>query len=51
MEETNLEVESIEVKASHFQKSKEAIVSIRNIDFEEIRRSSEDLVDIRMKWS
>lgn len=47
MEETVLEVESVEVTASYFQKAKEAVVSTRSMDFEEIRRSPGDLVDIQ----
>ncbi|HEX9970787.1 MAG TPA: TonB-dependent receptor [bacterium] len=47
MEETALEVESVEVTASYFQKPKEAVVSTRSMDFEEIRRSPGDLVDIQ----
>lgn len=47
MEETALEVESVEVTASYFQKAKEAVVSTRSMDFEEIRRSPGDLVDIQ----
>jgi len=47
MEATALEMESVEVTASHFEKPKEAVVSTRSMDFEEIRRSPGDLVDVQ----
>lgn len=47
MEATTLELESVEVTASYFEKPKEAVVSTRSMNFEEIRRSPGDLVDIQ----
>lgn len=47
MEPTTLEMESVEVTASYFEKPKEAVVSTRSMNFEEIRRSPGDLVDIQ----
>ena len=47
MEQTALEMESIEATASYFEKAKEAVVSTRSMNFEEIRRSPGDLVDIQ----
>jgi hypothetical protein len=45
--ETYVEGEVIEVSAGYFEKAKEAVVSARSMDFEEIRRSPGDLLDIQ----
>lgn len=42
-----VEGETVEITASYFDKPKEAVVSTRSMDFEEIRRSPGDLVDIQ----
>lgn len=47
MEMSVLEGQSVEVSAGYFTKPKEALVSTRSMDFEEIRRSPGDLVDIQ----
>lgn len=47
MQLSALEGESVEVTASYFDRPKEAVVSTRSMDFEEIRRSPGDLVDIQ----
>jgi hypothetical protein len=47
MEEDVLQSGEIEITGSYFEKSPEAIVSTRTMDFEEIRRSPGDLVDIQ----
>lgn len=47
MESSALEGKSVEVSAGYFVKAKEAVVSTRSMDFEEIRRSPGDLVDIQ----
>lgn len=47
MQESVLESETIEVTGSYFEKPKEAIVSTRSINFEEIRRSPGDLLDVQ----
>lgn len=47
LEENPLEGQTLEVTASYFEKPKEAVVSARSMDFEEIRRSPGDLVDIQ----
>ncbi len=47
MEEDILESDVIEATASYFDKPKEAVVSTRSMDFEEIRRSPGALVDIQ----
>ena len=47
MEEDPLESETIEVSGSYFEKPKEAVVSTRSMDFEEIRRSPGDALDIQ----
>lgn len=47
MEESYVEGEVIEVSGSFFEKAREAVVSTRSMDFEEIRRSPGDLVDIQ----
>ncbi|MEJ2545006.1 MAG: TonB-dependent receptor [Calditrichaceae bacterium] len=45
--EDYVEGDIIEVSAGYFEKAREAIVSTRSMDFEEIRRSPGDLVDIQ----
>ncbi|MBN1480915.1 TonB-dependent receptor [candidate division KSB1 bacterium] len=47
MELSAIEGESVQVTAGYFEKPKEAIVSTRSMNFEEIRRSPGDLVDIQ----
>lgn len=47
MDISAIEGESVQVTASYFEKPKEAIVSTRSMNFEEIRRSPGDLVDIQ----
>ena len=47
MEENYLTGETVEVTGSFFEKSREAIVSTRSMNYEEIRRSPGDLVDIQ----
>lgn len=47
MSENILEGESIEVAGSYFEKPKEAVVSSRSMNFEEIRRSPGDIQDIQ----
>lgn len=47
LEENPLPGQTLEVTASYFEKPKEAVVSARSMDFEEIRRSPGDLVDIQ----
>ncbi len=47
LELSMLEGEQVEVSASYFDQPKEAIVSTRSMDFEEIRRSAGDLVDVQ----
>jgi hypothetical protein len=47
MEEDPLQSETIQVKGSYFEKPKEAVVSTRSMDFEEIRRSAGDALDIQ----
>ncbi len=47
MTENILEGESIEVAGSYFEKPKEAVVSSRSMNFEEIRRSPGDIQDIQ----
>lgn len=47
LELSALEGEQVEVSASYFDQPKEAIVSTRSMDFEEIRRSAGDLVDVQ----
>ncbi|RPI02240.1 MAG: TonB-dependent receptor [Calditrichaeota bacterium] len=47
MKRAVLEGEAIEVQAGYFEKAKEAVVSTRSMNFEEIRRSPGDLVDIQ----
>ena len=42
-----LEGETVQVQASYFEKPSESVVSTRSMDFEEIRRSPGDLVDIQ----
>ena len=47
MEPETLELESVVATASYFEKPKEAVVSTRSMNFEEIRRSPGDLVDVQ----
>ncbi len=47
MEAVPLEGQAVEVSAGYFTKPKEALLSTRSMDFEEIRRSPGDLVDIQ----
>ncbi|MGD9487370.1 MAG: TonB-dependent receptor [Calditrichaceae bacterium] len=47
MDEDLLESETIDVTASYFDKPKNAVVSARSMDFEEIRRSPGDVLDIQ----
>jgi hypothetical protein len=47
MEENILESETVVVSGSYFEKAKEAIVSSQTMDFEEIRRSPGDVLDIQ----
>ena len=47
LELSMVEGEAVEITASYFDKPKEAMVSTRSMDFEEIRRSPGDLVDIQ----
>jgi hypothetical protein len=47
LEESFVEGDVIEVSGSFFEKAREAVVSTRSMDFEEIRRSPGDLVDIQ----
>ncbi|MDZ7314962.1 MAG: TonB-dependent receptor [candidate division KSB1 bacterium] len=47
LEPSVLTGETIEVSAGYFQEAKEAIVGSRSMDFEEIRRSPGDVVDIQ----
>jgi len=47
MKESILEGEAIEVTGSYFEKPKEAVVSTRSMNFEEIRRSPGDVQDIQ----
>jgi len=47
MTESILESETIEVTGSYFEKPKEAVVSTRSMNFEEIRRSPGDIQDIQ----
>jgi outer membrane receptor for ferrienterochelin and colicin len=47
MVESILESEAIEVSGSYFEKPKEAVVSTRSMNFEEIRRSPGDIQDIQ----
>jgi hypothetical protein len=47
IEEDPLQSEAIEVHGSYFEKPKEAVVSTRSMDFEEIRRSAGDALDIQ----
>ena len=47
MTENILESEAIEVAGSYFEKPKEAVVSTRSMNFEEIRRSPGDIQDIQ----
>ena len=47
MDEELIEGETVEVRGSYFNESPDAIVSSLSMDFEEIRRSPGDLVDIQ----
>ena len=47
MEENYLEGETIEITGSFFDKPRDAVVSTRSMNYEEIRRSPGDLVDIQ----
>jgi len=47
MAESIIEGETIEVTGSYFEKPKEAVVSTRSMNFEEIRRSPGDIQDIQ----
>ncbi len=47
MHESVLETEAIEVEGSYFEKPKDAVVSTRSMNFEEIRRSPGDILDIQ----
>jgi len=47
MDEDIFESETIEATASYFDKPKEAVVSSRSVDFEEIRRSPGSALDIQ----
>jgi outer membrane cobalamin receptor len=47
MEEDILESDAVEVTASYFEKAKEAVVSTRSMDFEEIRRDPGSAIDIQ----
>lgn len=47
METDILEGEAVEVSASYFEKPKEAVVSTRTVDFEEIRRDPGSALDIQ----
>ncbi|MBD3226287.1 MAG: TonB-dependent receptor plug domain-containing protein [Caldithrix sp.] len=47
LEENLLQGEVVEVTGSYFEKARQAVVSTRTMNFEEIRRSPGDLVDIQ----
>jgi len=47
LEESVIEGEAIEVQGSYFEKPREAVVSTRSMNFEEIRRSPGDVQDIQ----
>ena len=47
LEENILESETVMVQGSYFEKAKEAVVSSQTLDFEEIRRSPGDVLDIQ----
>jgi outer membrane receptor protein involved in Fe transport len=47
MEENILQSDAVTVAGSYFEKAKEAVVSSQTMDFEEIRRSPGDILDIQ----
>lgn len=47
MEENYIQGEAVEVTGSFFEKPRDAVVSTRSMNYEEIRRSPGDLVDIQ----